>query len=558
MSLRHPKYTGRHQRGMTTVIVAILLLLIVSIVVLFSSSVSVREVKTGAAQSRSTQAMEAAQQGLNLGLEFIRVNRAVVASDSTGGWFEAGLEQWEPCRSIPSGADQFPCDAEPNAARRANLFRYRGPTPWTAANRHRMPIPQPAALPARDIDGDGDTETSDPALRYGVGALMCLIFPDDVPEAAAGGACDRDPIPGSSPPAYPDIDCINLSTAALRQCAIEHAQAYAIRVVSRGAVMSADAAANALPEAVASGVALAESRSSVSHTYGSFRLIADGPESPLIAVNSVRLRGTFDIVANPNAGGFGIPLSIWTSAEIDPNGTPKSCHLQEFLLTGTPTVTANVPVCTNCECPREGSLSYKDTGTIIKGNDIVDATGNSQVQGARNFPPDMFQYMFGVPRIDAAGNPRWQDVRERAVRLTGTGCTASGTNPKCCSDLNAQSTGLFWSTEATCSLANNRNIGSPAMPVFIVVEGGLELRSDVTFGVIYKFQRPGDTTTYNLTANGGTTVYGALIADGNASVFVTGTSALVYHQEIMENLVESPGLLRLGPMPGTWTDLSSY
>jgi len=522
------------QTGMSTILISMLLLLIVTIIVLFASSVSIKEVRTGGNQFRSTRAFDAAQYGLNLGLEFLNANRSLIASTNANGWLEQDLEQWEPCPADGVLADDFPCDAERDPLVRANLLRYRGSLNLPVSERYRLPLTQPSAMPQVDIDGDGIADTSDAALRYRVGALLCMIDPQ---LTTAGNVCDF----------------------ALSRLADETPQAYAVHLLARGAVMSADATATALPEAMVGGEPLAEARTTVAQNYGSFRLIAEGPDAPLIAANSVTMRGTFDIVANANGGGFGIPLSIWTSSIIDPNGTPKSCYIQEFLTTDPSGVEIvdGVSICDRCECPREGSLSYKDGGTFIKGNDIVDATGNAQITGERNFPTDMFEYLFGVPKIDSAGNPRWTEIRDRATLLDGT-CTNDPLAPRCCSDLSTTSTGLFWSEEATCALSQDI-IGTPSQPVFVVTEKGFTMSADRYFGVLYKFARPGDANSYQLRVNGGGAIYGALVADTNSVVDkATGSFALVYSSEVMSNLTNSPGLLKLGPVPGSWTDLGVY
>ncbi|MCB1590677.1 MAG: hypothetical protein KDI56_17320, partial [Xanthomonadales bacterium] len=340
-----PRTPSQRQRGMVTLFVTIMLLVIISISVLFSSQVGIFEIRTGANHFRAERAFDAAQNGLNFGLEYVRANRARVSSIGFGGWLEEDLEWWERCPVDGAVADDFPCDAESDPARRAQSFRFRGAPGTPVADRYRLPLPQLAAMPQVDTDGDGVADATDTALRYRVGALMCLVIPD--PAGAAPVDCEPLGAPGS----------------AVERDVIESAQAYSLKLVARGAVMSADAALTALPETNdANGLALAESRATLAHGFASYRLISGGPEAPLIAANSVTLRGTFDIVPNPNAAGFGVPISIWTASTIDPNGTPKSCYSQQFYNSnpGNVQVIDGVRVCDRCECPRDGSLSYKD------------------------------------------------------------------------------------------------------------------------------------------------------------------------------------------------------
>ncbi|MCB1635137.1 MAG: hypothetical protein KDI51_11145 [Xanthomonadales bacterium] len=291
--------TKGKQHGMVTLFATIMLLVIISISVLFSSQVGIFEIKTGANHFRAERAFDAAQNGLNFGLEYVRTNRARVASIGTGGWLEENLEWWERCPADGVIDDDFPCDAESDPVRRSQMFRFRGAPDILLGDRYRLPLPQLAATPQVDTDGDG---TADPALRYRVSALLCLIVPD----------------PTSATP----IDCapLGLPGSAAERDVVSSAQAYSLKLVARGAVMSADAALTDLPEAAdANGGDLAEARATLAHGYASFRLISGGPEAPLIAANSVTLRGTFDIVPNPNAAGFGVPISIWTASTIDLN-----------------------------------------------------------------------------------------------------------------------------------------------------------------------------------------------------------------------------------------------
>lgn len=212
-------------------------------------------------------------------------------------------------------------------------------------------------------------------------------------------------------------------------------------------------------------------------------------------------------------------------------------------------------VCDQCACPNDGSITSKENGNWIKGRDIIDSTGNAQVTGARNFPADLFQYLFGVPKVDSAGNARWTEIRDRATRL-GASCSGNDLAPTCCADLGTRSSGLFWSENA-CSVTRAQ-VGTPAAPMMLVVERDVTVQSDMVFGVIFKFSRPGDATVYALRLNGGGTLYGAFVVDDNGSGTLNGTYALVYDAEVMRNLANAPGFLRLGPLPGSWTDLAAY
>lgn len=528
------------QRGLSTLLISILLLLIASIIVLFSASVNFSEVRTGGNNYRSLRAFDSAQQAVNLGIEYLRENRSRIASTGAGGWLEPDLEQWELCPAAGAAADDFPCNAEPDSTKRSRMWRYRGGIAQPVEARYRLPIPQPLELPEIDRTGDGGADANDPDLRYRVGALLCLVVPPD-------------PAPPGPPPAP---ECAGDPIDPIGGGRLQ-ASAFAVTVVARAAVMSADAEPDDLPETVGSdGRSLAEARSTIAHVYSSYRLVSDGPEAPLIAANQFNLTGTFDIVPNPNAGGFGIPISIWSGSMMDWSGTSKTCHRQDFFASSPDQVEEidGILVCDQCQCPNGGSITYKDQGNWVKGRDILDSTGNNQITGAQNFPDDLFQYLFGVPKLDAAGNARWTEVRDRST-LLGANCSGDDLSPTCCADLGRRSSGLFWADSA-CAVSQSQ-VGTPLAPILLVAEQNVTVQSELLFGVVFKFSRPGDGTVYDLRLNGGGTLYGAYMVDDNGAGTLNGNFALVYDADVMRNLANAPGFLRLGPLPGSWTDLTA-
>lgn len=506
------------QRGITTLTIAILLLAILTVITLFATNVTMFETRTSGNEYRADRALQAAQRGLSLGVEFLQANRGNVVRPSGQGWFVENARWWEPCTLSPNA---FPCNTETDASVRNSLYRFCGRS-CSANPDYSIALPQPAVL-------DGDEFS-----RYRVGALLCRIQ-----ETPAGPACSTD------------------TSVSLQE--------FAVRVISMGAVLTTDDQ-DVLPDSVA-GLGASDGRAMVAQTVSTYRLFSDGPEAPIIAANDVTLRGTFDIVANPNAGGFGIPISIWSKTAVDPNGTPTTCHVGEFLATGSvDTNTFDVWICPDCDCPTGAgrALTYKNNtctgaGNICKGIDIIDATGNELVFGQINFPPDLFMYMLGQPRSN------WERVKDRAVLLDGS---PGGTQeqPKSCADLGENSSGMFWSEEPTCNLAGR--VGTPEAPVFVIAERALRFNQIQFFGVVYSVSIPTATcvpddpppngcTQYALTMQGRSQIYGALVADSNLDN-AAGRASVIYRADVLANLSDSPGNLRLGALPGSWSDLGEF
>ena len=106
------------------------------------------------------------------------------------------------------------------------------------------------------------------------------------------------------------------------------------------------------------------------------------PEVSVMAAGSVGTGGNFNIVANPNGAGNGIPVSIWTggpspNGNVTMQGSSATCQLQDF--------TGNNSTCSNPSGEKLSSAG--NIGLDILENDV-------------NFPNDVFQYMFGVARGD--------------------------------------------------------------------------------------------------------------------------------------------------------------
>jgi len=148
-----------HQRGVATLIVALLLLLIVSGLTLFSLSFGMQDRRAATDEVATRLAQEAAQAGLDQGLQFFRAH----AREAASSWLALGTSthQWERCAATDMS---LPCGAVA-AAVRANYFRH------------------PVALDMRDVFTDASGAPTQQVIatmggydvRYDVYALLCLV-----------------------------------------------------------------------------------------------------------------------------------------------------------------------------------------------------------------------------------------------------------------------------------------------------------------------------------------------------------------------------------------------
>lgn len=236
------------------------------------------------------------------------------------------------------------------------------------------------------------------------------------------------------------------------------------------------------------------------------------PDSPLMLAAGMAVGGNFMVVANPNGGGPGVPLSIWTKEHVElTTGSGTTCGQQEWA---------------NGTC---SSSPYSEPGRVE--SDILDDDAT--------FPSDLLQYVFGV-KDDAAG---MLTLEQRAKALL--------TN---CDTLNTSSSG-FYIVDGECNPKGI--IGSQAKPVVLLIRNGdLVMNGNLqVFGIVFSYDsHPAVAPTYDLKMSGGATVWGSLIANhevGNAN----GTYNAVYDAEALSNIQNNnQDFVSLYKVPGSWRD----
>jgi hypothetical protein len=155
---------------------------------------------------------------------------------------------------------------------------------------------------------------------------------------------------------------------------------------------------------------------------------------PIMASGAVDVTGNLQVVTNPNAGGSGVPVSVWSRLDIDKHGTPNTCYADEFFRytqgSHVPSIYQSTIRCDDCKCDATGApetLSYDASGSQpLRGplhrlrrhrrarrrrqhqfqhalqhrrprrRELQRALGSLSYPTCE-FPPDMFRYVFGVP-----------------------------------------------------------------------------------------------------------------------------------------------------------------
>lgn len=268
--------------------------------------------------------------------------------------------------------------------------------------------------------------------------------------------------------------------------------------------------------------------------------LAHRPDAPLIASGTIGLSGTITIVTNPNGGGMGVPLSVWSKENITETGSMQTCHIYEYLSTNSTTTTQTndsgdtLTLCPACICPNTADQTLSRTN--VEGIDVLDVDSNVGANpDSPYFPPDLFEYTFGVPEA------QWQSIKDQAQLVTD------------CSTLSAASSGLIW-VEGNCSIPSNSIVGTFAAPVILVVSNGnFTMNANGQFlGVLFAFAHDGGAVDVKLT--GGPTLYGSMISNRNIDTG-NGTFTARYDKAVLDNLANGfSAASRMALVPGSWRD----
>ena len=267
----------------------------------------------------------------------------------------------------------------------------------------------------------------------------------------------------------------------------------------------------------------AESQATVSQQVLSISPISATPAAPLTVAAGMAAGGNFTVAANPNGGGPGVPISIWSKNTVAVGSSSSTCGQQEYY-DGT--------------CSLEAYSSSKaGINSDILANDP-------------NFPADLLSYIFNgstsVQDVIDSVKSSYSSTAQIALHIG-----ASGTGLTNCSSLDTSSKGIYV-IRGTCSPPGD--VGSRAFPVILlVVNGSFTMNANKNiYGIIFTYTEPSATGTYDVMLNGGATIYGALVSNfelGNSN----GTYNAVYDAETLSNLSNSVESI-VSTIPGSWRD----
>jgi hypothetical protein len=376
----------RRQRGAATLMVALVVLSILVVVALYSARVAFVERRTSGNEYRARLAEQAAEYAINLAGEFIAARRGQLISNlpgtaTTGGWLAttaATGRKWIPCSSvagfpdIPALSDgtPHPCMAETDATastdypaalgaggRRGQLYFYGTDATLAAANSllpYQQVMPEEIRLETSSVGVGGSARLQ---TQTAVRALLCRIDVSlNVP------ACRATPAKGNRI-AITFIASVELPGEA--------------------------------------------SRATVKETWVTLGAISASSAVPLVATGQLSTGGTIHIVTNPNAGGYGLPGSLWSAGDVQVenstgggNASIGTCYIQDFMRgEAQPNLARAKAICPQpgnappCHCPSSKSLgdhwlSGSAAGARRENIDVLDRDGSAGAPGSPR-PPDI-------------------------------------------------------------------------------------------------------------------------------------------------------------------------
>jgi Tfp pilus assembly protein PilX len=264
------------------------------------------------------------------------------------------------------------------------------------------------------------------------------------------------------------------------------------------------------------------------------------PDVPIIVGGAVGTGGNFNIVANPNGGGEGVPVSIWTGpsgANVTATSSSATCHFEFY--------TGNNAQCSNPSGNDENISRGTNPATPIPSYDpdYPDILPNDP-----DFPSDLFEFIFGVPRDSWTTIETQTNVESNNTQVT-TDCTAmvaAGTAA-------GQNFPIWW-INGNCSISGGPIIGTTDNPVILVVaDGQLKVTGGAQInGVVFLFDKPGGGSP-SADLGGTTEIVGSFISDVGGSA-MQGSYLVVYDLSVIDSFISNGNNYSFAWIPGTWRD----
>jgi type II secretory pathway pseudopilin PulG len=388
------------QRGAVTLLVALMVLGILVVIVLYSAQVAYYEQRTATNENRAQLVAQAAEYSINLAGEYLTANRGQLISNkvgttTTGGWLATDIasgRKWVLCSTV-AGFPNIP-----------NLPD-GSPHPCMTEQDNSVSADYPASTGAGGRRGQLYFYSSD-----GTSTTLATIVP------------------------YQNLmpDAVKLETPSV---GVGGAAAYATKTTVRALLCRVDsslltpacratpAKGNRIAVTLIANVVLPGENSSatIKETWATLNSITSSASIPLVASGLISTGGSITIVPNANAGGYGLPGSVWSANDVQVENSTgggaasiSTCYIEDFMRGDpTPNLDRAKALCPTsgsnppCHCPSSKAdgdywLSGSASGSKRENVDILDRDGGAGMIGDPK-PPDI-QFFPGAGPSDVT-NP---------------------------------------------------------------------------------------------------------------------------------------------------------
>lgn len=240
-------------------------------------------------------------------------------------------------------------------------------------------------------------------------------------------------------------------------------------------------------------------------------LANSSPAAALIVAGKLNAETPLQIAVNPNGGGIGVPVSIWSRDTINLNSASLRC--QALDLTNQ-----------NCSNPLASDLDL--------------------VQNVGNHFPDLFTYLFGYPSNQA----NWLKEKAKLIK------------PEQCQTLN-QGGGLYWvEGSGSCVIDQagksdqpDSNGFDPQVVILVLNNVPLQLKANSQIvGYVLLF---GDQSPQQINIENNASILGGLFSNQNLSINQGNSLKLVWsdYSAILEH-PNNPSNGAIGLLAGGWRD----
>tara|TARA_R110000772_G_scaffold27658_9_gene70220 strand:+ start:449 stop:1573 length:1125 start_codon:yes stop_codon:yes gene_type:complete len=252
------------------------------------------------------------------------------------------------------------------------------------------------------------------------------------------------------------------------------------------------------------------SRHNVSEQVLRYPLLNIIPKAPLISTAPVPEALTLTLGANPNGGGVGVPVSIWSGEGItDLSINSATCTLQIF---------------DENRCALD---AYSDHTQIS--SDILSRH--------EQFPIDVLQHYFHIRM------PDWQFLKSEASKIVND-----------CEEATLGDSRVIW-VHGDCELDVRQHIGSEHTPVILILaEAALLMPNESrVFGMVIYISTHLPAVPKRIVMATGAHISGTLLL---LSSIDNDMSQLVirYHTDLLARLQQDDDMQRLGKISGSWRD----